>query len=48
MAKSQKIVKGSGSAAKTVGYIVKNKKGESVIFKGGKGKSGYIGRVKKK
>ncbi len=48
MAKSKKIVKGSGKDAKTVGYVVKNKKGEDVIFNGGQGKDGYVGRVKSK
>lgn len=47
MAKAKKIVKGSGKSAKTVGYVIKNAKGEDVIVKGGKGKAGYVGRVKK-
>ncbi len=44
MAKSIKIVRGKGKDKKTVGYIIKNKKGENVFVVGGKGKGGYIGR----
>jgi hypothetical protein len=48
MAESTKIVKGSGSEKKTVGYEVPNKSGGKTIVKGGQGKDGYIGRTEKK
>ncbi len=40
MAKSQKITK----SGKTVGYVLRS----GAVVRGGKGKAGYIGQIKKK
>ena len=43
MPRSKKIVK----KGKTVGYAIKNRRGETVLVKGSKGKKGFIGRIKR-
>lgn len=45
MASAKKIVTGSGSSQQTTGYIIKNKRGDDVVVRGGQGKPGYGGRV---
>ena len=47
MAKSTKIMKGTGQSQKTTGYIVPTPNGGAIVVEGGEGKDGYLGRTER-